>query len=454
MMDSDLNSSSGEISLDSEPQRRLGTSDYPLECIGMDLDEDSGSSTGSDDSLDLQGVCQTCLTVCQADCCQLLEKYHRWKTPKVIEIAVFFLYLAHGLCIPLTSQYIYENFWHISNRANPNMSLPHHGITEVQYVKDSFHFSCSEPLFNKTKDAYLILEEILHNTAQWDIFMNLARSFPSVFASLAIVAYSDIFGRRFGLSFPVVGIIISTIAYIIINSHGLHAKYLTIASILNGVFGGICAASGTAYAYIADAVSDEQRTFRYSLFACIKFSASGLASLLFSSFLSQCKFTGSLTVITVVFILCLLYILLVLPESNHIGKKKTACDFNPFVLFISSMLAFSVYTTNRRKPRQRVVLGILLTVNFLDACIAYGRTQVLFQFLLAPPFCSSTSQVALVNCLAIVLAVAGPFVSIKTLSKWLPDAGIAALACLISGVGLAIQGLAYNQTLLYTGKTS
>ncbi|ELT96737.1 hypothetical protein CAPTEDRAFT_222491 [Capitella teleta] len=305
------------------PQRLLACSDF-VEIEQEDSDRSSPSSDSSSGSV--EGACQTCLSVCQADCCQLLLRYKSWKSPAIVEGVMFVLIFAYGCMYHVTVQYTYEHIWQAANSAMTNTTLPH-----------------------------------------------------------------------------------------------------------------------------ADTVPTEQRTFRFSLFASLRFAALGLAFMLSSYFVEYIHFGGTFVVIMLLFIATLVYIIFVLPESSAIGKMRTIRDFNPIALFISSMLPFEVFARERPNRQHQYILLLLLVTNFFESAISFGSFQVLSRLVVAPPFCSHPDTVTLLQMFVLVLAVAGPFIAIQLFSERLPDAGIGTVASLLTTIGLAIQALSSNYVTLVIG---
>ncbi|ELT89426.1 hypothetical protein CAPTEDRAFT_207100 [Capitella teleta] len=433
------------------PQRLLACSDF-VEIEQEDSDRSSPSSDSSSGSV--EGACQTCLSVCQADCCQLLLRYKSWKSPAIVEGVMFVLIFAYGCMYHVTVQYTYEHIWQAANSAMTNTTLPHAGNHQVMQTRDSYWYSCQylQRSINATNDMLAVTTfKVLNQTSEWEQLLSFARSFPPVFVSLTVVSYTDVIGRRFGLIVPAIGSLCAVVVSHIIQHHSLPLKYMIIASIINGAFGSFTCATGSAYVYILDTVPTEQRTFRFSLFASLRFAALGLAFMLSSYFVEYIHFGGTFVVIMLLFIATLVYIIFVLPESSAIGKMRTIRDFNPIALFISSMLPFEVFARERPNRQHQYILLLLLVTNFFESAISFGSFQVLSRLVVAPPFCSHPDTVTLLQMFVLVLAVAGPFIAIQLFSERLPDAGIGTVASLLTTIGLAIQALSSNYVTLVIG---
>ena len=104
----------------------------------------------------------------------------------------------------------------------------------------------------------------VHNeTAEWDLYLNIARTLPAVFVTIFLGAWSDKVGRKVVIILPVLGDFFGFFFFLMSALYlELSLNYLLIGCLISGCFGNFTTMLQASCAYVADVSSVGERTIR------------------------------------------------------------------------------------------------------------------------------------------------------------------------------------------------
>ena len=307
----------------------------------------------------------------------------RERRPYLVEIPIFLFFLAYKGALPLKEQFVY--------------SLITSQYTLDTSQSDGVSPSCAlylNPDANLT-DVDLALEiATQEDSSELLSILNLVRNVPALFTTLLICSYTDVVGRRWGILLPCVGGALKGFAFLVVAYKGIsYVSLLYVGEVLEGIGGSIMTAQNVAVAYVSDISHPDTRTFRFTIIQCLHYLGTALGNLFMGYLINTTGYIGSLWYTIALYVLCLLWVLFLLPESVAIGK--TVSNFSPTATFNGAIMVFTLYAKKTRPFLDRVVLLVMLVPVIMDDLILLGRNDVDTLYMLAVPFCWTSIVIGL-----------------------------------------------------------
>ena len=283
-----------------------------------------------------------------------------------------------------------------------------------QFVNQLVEDSLKDPYIgNSTEMKEGVEEDIQAEASTWLLYCNLARTLPAIFVTLIVVAYGDVTGRRPGLVLSNIGSAARFIVYVLLIYEDLDISWLVFACFLEGICGTHSAISACAYAYIADVVPgpEEKRTFRFALVHSTTFMAGAIGNLTVGYIIDAFGYLPLFWSYVVIHIIDILYIVIIVPESN---PRQDGATFSVTGAFRKTINSFKVYFKERPgQPNARILLCLLFTAQAVNSIPSLGVMDVSTTYMLAEPFCFDSVLVGYyvaLNAICMVLAdvVASP----------------------------------------------
>ena len=331
-------------------------------------------------------------------------------------------------------------------------------ITFVLYVYDTVHndifagqkeqtFSACNDSTNKSDPEYKMQVRIQQESSNWATYYSLAAGIPSIIANVVFSCYTDRFGRRFLLLLPCVGSLLKLIVYSIGVYFKLSLSYFFIGSIIEGMTGQLYTILVACFTYIADVTPKKGKERSFSI-VVIELSI-GLRSSIFSFasgyFIKYSGYFYPLLTSGALFAIASVIVLFI-PES--FPKHKRYHGNSPLdILKTIYDLFLGDFNWGRRW-----MYNVLLIVFALTMFTVFGRSSVEPIYFKDNPFCWSAEKIGCFAALKSAASQSLGMIAVKLMQKKMSDESIAILGCFSFAGCFLLEGLAFNDLMMYTGK--
>lgn len=234
-----------------------------------------------------------------------------------------------------------------------------------KFCNQKFNSSYCEILYKSKNVSYQTDQNVLQEgTANWEIYFNIARSLPSIVATLLCGLWSDRLGRKTFILLPIIGNSLLMIS-LITNSHYFNAPipYMLIGTFISAMFGGFAMILSTLFSYVADVTSTSSRTKRTLILESMVPLGSVLSNLSAGFILQEYGFTTVLVTILCIYCLQIVYWFFIKESCPGGGHKKFAetCSW-------TSVYSIVRIFTRNRPNRFRMTIWLLVGCFFCIAC--------------------------------------------------------------------------------------
>ena len=225
---------------------------------------------------------------------------------------------------------------------------------------------CSNLNVNKKAEAF-----VQKRTSSWMLYINMATTFPSMFAAMILGPCSDKIGRKYILMMPLIGGIIESAA-LILNSyyHQWDVSALLVGVTIAGFFGNYATILMGVFSYISDISVERSRTLRVSLLESMIFLGGAMGELIGGVLVDNAGFYVTFALACVVHALNLLYVAFLLQES-----RKPAEKLNITAAFNLKNISNSIGLFVKRRPNRIREKLVILMIGFFAALMGeYSAT--------------------------------------------------------------------------------
>ncbi|VDH99950.1 MFS transporter, PCFT/HCP family, solute carrier family 46 (folate transporter), member 1/3 [Mytilus galloprovincialis] len=298
---------------------------------------------------------------------------------------------------------------------------------------------------NTSTNAFKQQLRVQEIQSRWSIYCTLASNIPSIFVSINIVSYSDVYGRKIFFLPPLLGTMIKSLLCSIGIYYELTMNWFIPFFIVEG-FGGLWIASlAMTLCFISDLTKGgKQRSFAIGVMET-SFEVGSLLSSLLSGYLIKYTkgFLIPVLLSEIVTILGILVVLLLLPETLPLSMRRPA---TPITHNMKKMTDFYTSQVSSMANKWLFVLAISI---FILTDFSLGSVNVSMLYELGSPFCWSNVKVGnfgtietLVGCVACILMI-------KLFHHCTTDQVIALVGSITSALSLIWQGFANTSFMLY-----
>ncbi|KAG1682168.1 Proton-coupled folate transporter [Nymphon striatum] len=310
---------------------------------------------------------------------------------------------------------------------------------------------CKNFLYDEkyTKEK-IIIQQSANN---WGIINTIVTVLPAMFINLLAGPWSDKYGRKLPLFFPIFGQFISTVFLIAIvyTDYKFSPYVIVLAHISSGITGSYLTLL-IAFSYIADITTHESRSIKFIFVEGVIMLGNPLGNLL-AGYVHKLYGFGPVYIISAVcLVIALIYGMVFLKETQGIGvkdswKTRVKYFFNLKTLRESLRACYRARPQNKRKILICLLLSMLSFVFFinLENSVAYMYGQLAFNWnqWTFSIFQSSTSSTSLIFTMAIA--------PILTYILKIPDVYIGIFGTISGIVSVIIMGIAQSTVLFYIG---
>ncbi|CAG2184372.1 unnamed protein product [Mytilus edulis] len=261
---------------------------------------------------------------------------------------------------------------------------------------------------NTSTNAFKQQLRVQELQSRWSIYCTLASNIPSIFVSINIVSYSDVYGRKIFFLPPLLGTMLKSLLCSIGIYYELTINWFIPFFMVEG-FGGLWIASlAMTLCFISDLTKGEkQRSFAIGVMET-SFEVGSLLSSLLSGYLIKYTKGFLLPVLLseIVTILGIVVVLLLLPETLPLSMRRPA---TPIIHNMKKMTDFYTSQVSSMANKWLFVLAISI---FILTDFSLGSVNVSMLYELGSPFCWSNVKVGnfgtietLVGCVACILMI-------------------------------------------------
>lgn len=230
-----------------------------------------------------------------------------------------------------------------------------------------FNSSYCEVLRSSKNETHVSNQNIIQKeTAAWQIYVNIAKTLPSLGATIACGLWSDHVGRKRFMILPLVGDFCLCIT-LLLNSYLILApiSFMLIGTFISGIFGNVAAILSATFSYLADVTSVSFRTKRAMILESMIPISSVFSNLIAGFLLQKYGFVAVFTFLLSVYGVVIIYWYFL--EESYCG---TIISLKPFKEICSLKSVFSIFNvlTVKRLDRFRMTIWMLIGCFFCLIC--------------------------------------------------------------------------------------
>ena len=165
-----------------------------------------------------------------------------------LELVILIGMLGNGFYLPMTEQYFYFRY---GSDILKN--------TSFIFPEGPFCVSSKMIIDFVGNDSYKHTQSLSDHMSSYAL---VAGQLPSILVTLFLGPMMDRYGRKIGMIFPSVGIVLQGCISIFIVTYELSPYYLILSSFVGGVFGSYTSIQAATFSYAADITSPRWRSLR------------------------------------------------------------------------------------------------------------------------------------------------------------------------------------------------
>eukprot|EP00111_Clytia_hemisphaerica_P018464 TCONS_00054640-protein len=236
-------------------------------------------------------------------------------------------------------------------------------------------------------DSDLIQKE----TSQWIMYLSIIRTIPAVISTLVCTAYFDRVGRKRIMIMPIIGATLVTISDLA-NSYYLSSSivWMFFGAFLDGLFGQFASILASAFAYLADTISVENRTRRVILLESMVFLGGCIAEIGTGQLLQHYGFLPPFIMVLLVLVMVIIYWFF-LRESYPPTDGDSKIGFFAIIREKLFKRGYKMISDQNTVRRRKIIL--LWLYFFIALFMMAGSVSVLLLFILRPPISFSPANI-------------------------------------------------------------
>ncbi|CAH1799715.1 unnamed protein product [Owenia fusiformis] len=349
----------------------------------------------------------------------------------IVEPVIFLYFLAFTPSITLTEQYVFHVVGKEYQGSDTDASKHVQGKTQCDVI-------------NETVTEAKMRDTIQANASKWMMYLNIAILVPQLVMVPILGAYSDRGGRKIIILLSIAGTCLNYIANVIIIYLDLGIKYWILGCVIQGISGGASALMSACFAYIADIVELDDRSFRITALNAVLGVSGAAAQLGIGYWITYDGYLPSFWFISCVLIVNIFYVIFFVPESK---QQNTNDNFNPFWDLKNAVMLY--YKTDESERNRKLL--ILIITFALASLVSYGSADVLALFMLNRPLCWTSVLIGIFTAMSIIMWNIGGMVGVKLFERWLTDEGMILLAALFFIAMQAFQAFVKSTFMMFIG---
>ena len=355
-----------------------------------------------------------------------------------LELVVFLGLLGKAFYNPLSEQYLYFRY---GSDILKN--------TSFIFPEGSFCVNSQMIIDFAGNDSYKHTQSLSDHVAS---YAQVASEVPSILVTLFLGPMMDRYGRKIGMIFPSVGVVLQGCVSIFIVTYELSPYYLILSSLFSGVFGGYTSVLAAIFSYTADVTSPRWRSLRIGAVEAALAAGICAGQLLGGYWMKavSCNFVPLLYFFTACNAFLLVYVVAFLPESlsdreRKILQRKSHKGLRAYVE------GFRLYFGGLSLPDTWKIYVATIVVNVAVINI-FGSIFIDVFFLKAVPFDYNSLQIGIFQSLRSASQGLSNLFIVGVLSLLgVGDAWLMLLAIFVHSVCSVLIGLSTKAWELYTG---
>ena len=316
------------------------------------------------------------------------------------------------------------------------------------YLLEKYLANCGMPVCNNNYTT-AIENQVQSEAAKWVLYLNLSRNLPAIFATIIIVPCTDRIGRKPGIALPALGAAVYTLMYVLVSYLKLPLEFLFLGAILEGLTGSYNAVSGSCYAYVADVIHGEKRTWRFTVISMLLNASSGVFNILLGFLVESLGFQSTFLTILGLLLLDVVYITAIVPESR---RRKNNISINNIMKSIKNCL--KIYRQKREDPTARGQLILLIPALAICSISFLGRLEVDTLYVIGPPLSFDATLVGIFVGVRALSTSMGGLILTRVRQPFMGDAAIGLVSVVSAIASNVCFALAKTETFVWICESS
>ncbi|XP_065577143.1 proton-coupled folate transporter-like isoform X3 [Artemia franciscana] len=226
------------------------------------------------------------------------------------------------------------------------------------------------------------MEIIQKNSSHWILISTVSLTIPSIIVCNFLGAYSDTHGRKLPLVLPSVGIILSSIVYMVMSTYpAVPIDFIILASIMSGLFGGFVSCIMAVVSYVTTISSAELRTMRVGLLESMTFVGGTIGPFIGGAIF---RASNSHTFVFLAILCChsliCFYVIFLIPEVSPPQSVGTTSKSCARYLSCEDFIGSVKTVTKKRDEHRRTIIVLLLIASFVVMTVTAGEMDVAFLY--------------------------------------------------------------------------
>ena len=307
------------------------------------------------------------------------------------------------------------------------------------------HLEDSELYENYTKE---IDEEVSADAAIWLFNINLATCLPAIFAAFLLIPNTDKIGRKSSRLPALCRGAAYALTLVLVSYQHWPLEVLFAGCVIQGLSGSHITFQGTSFAYTADVITFEERTFRFTILNALIVGSASISNVSLGFLIDAVGFEIPFVVMTCLYAINAVYILLVVPESRNL-KGRTSRPESVEQVLKTTVNTFNIYSRRREDPTARAQLCFLICGIFCCALTFLGRSEVDTLFIIGDPFYFSSTMVGVFIGVRAVVWLTGELTITRLTQPYIGDATRGIISVVTAVGGSVCLALAQGDVLIW-----
>ena len=305
--------------------------------------------------------------------------------------------------------------------------------------------ACNNP--NHSSVEYQMYTKVQQESAQWNVYINIALHVTAFIANLILPCYTDTYGRRFLFILTVIGYFVKTMVVCIVIYTDQSIVYVVIANGLEGMSGGSFSFLSVSFSYVADTFKDsKKRVYAVVISEAMIMFPVMISGLVSGLFVDNLGYSVPSLVCTGMSLSSVTFAILLLPETLKPELKR-----RPISIIEALKRPFEFYTSPSFRGK-RVQYALMLMAFGFAITSTFNRSSIETLYLLGMPFCWTPTLIGYFS----LARNAGQLViglgSVKLLQIFLSNEAIGIISSMSCIASLILEALARSELLMYMGR--
>ena len=306
--------------------------------------------------------------------------------------------------------------------------------------------ACNNP--NHSSFEYHMYTKVQQDSAQWNVYINIALHVTAFIANLILPCYTDTYGRRFLFILTVVGYFLKTTIVCVVIYTQQSIVYVVVASGIEGMSGGSFSFLSVSFSYVADTFKDsKKRVYAVVISEAIILLPVMISGLVSGLFVDNVGYFVPSLVCAGMSLSSVTFAIILLPETLKPEMKR-----KPISIMGALKRPFEFYTSPSFRGKRLQYALMLMAFGFAITS-TFNRSSMETLYLLGMPFCWTPTRIGYFS----LARNAGQLIiglgSVKVFQIFMSNEAIGIVSSLSCIASLILEALARSELLMYMGRS-